>query len=290
MRRSISLAALCGTLAACSSGSGTTSDGGRGGAGAIGASGGSGGSTGGGGSTGSGGTTTGGTTGRQRDWDRRRDRDGRRRRAGPPPAAGQRDRDRRLDRDGWRRRWRDHRHGGSDRKGWCDWHRWHDRCRRGVGHGWTGRRRGRRDCGMRGLEPGPDPRGPRSARAAMVQGQHSVRRHARREHQRRLLLPLEHAQAGAALHGRRRRLHRDRVRQSGLVLGRQLVQRSARRGRLPHSRRPLASQPDVHGRLHHLLGEGCRGGGEPHATASGSPPRPISATWSPATPRCSRPT
>ena len=57
MRQSIYLAALCGTLAACTSGSGTTSDGGRGGAGASSASGGSG------GPTGSGGTTTGGTIG-----------------------------------------------------------------------------------------------------------------------------------------------------------------------------------------------------------------------------------
>ena len=63
MRQSISLAALCGTLAACTSGSGTTSDAGRGGAGASSASGGSGGSTGSGGANGSGGATTGGATG-----------------------------------------------------------------------------------------------------------------------------------------------------------------------------------------------------------------------------------
>ncbi len=72
---------------------------------------------------------------------------------------------------------------------------------------------------MRRPRPGPDPRGPGPSGAAVVQGQHSVRRHAGREHQRRLLLPLEHPQTGAALHHRRRRLHRNRVRQPGLVLG-----------------------------------------------------------------------
>ena len=97
------------------------------------------------------------------------------------------------------------------------------------------------------LNPDQYPRGPRPCRAAMVQGQPPVRRHARHEYQRRLLLPLEHPQAGAALHGRRRWLHRDRVRQSRLVLGRQLVQRSARRRRLSHSRRTLVARPDVYG-------------------------------------------
>ena len=67
-----------------------------------------------------------------------------------------------------------------------------------------------------------------------------------------------------------------------------LVQRPARCGRLPHPRRPLASQPNLHGRLHQLLGAWRGRGAEPPRTASGSPARPISATWSPATPLRSR--
>jgi hypothetical protein len=133
--------------------------------------------------------------------------------------GGRRQHGRRRHRRNARRRHR------RDERNWRrNQHRRNFRSRRRVEHRRAERHGRRHRDGMcRGSRRGPDSRDAGPARAAVVQGQHPVRRHARHEHQRRLLLPLEHSQAGAALHDGGRRIHRNRVRQPDHLLVQRIV-------------------------------------------------------------------